>query len=430
MSTTAPLIIDSFAGGGGASHGLELALGRAPDYAINHDADALEMHAANHPGTTHLIEDIWKVSPQRLTAGRPVDVAWFSPDCKHFSRAKGSKPVSSRVRGLAWIVVKWAKQVSPRVIFLENVPEFLGWGPTRDSKPIATRKGETFRRWAAQFVELGYRIEWRVLDSADFGVPTHRRRLYLIARCDGENIDWPEPTHGEGRLPYIPASSIIDWSLPGKSIFGRKRPLVEATMFRIARGLQRYVIEAGDDAFIIRTGHARSDGTTGRTMRGQRLNKPLGTICTSNDKALIVPWISQYYTGVVGKSVSVPLPTVTAIDHNWLAEAHLGQRINPEIIDEVRAFLIKYYGNGIGQPLNGPLHAITTRDRFGLVEVHGKDYHIVDITLRMLQPHELAAAQGFPEDYILTGSKANRTAKIGNSVVPTMAERIVSANVN
>lgn len=423
---TQKLIIDSFAGGGGASTGLEKAIGRSPDYAINHCADALAMHEANHPETVHLIEDVWKVSPAKLVGDRKVDVAWFSPDCRHFSKAKGSKPVSNRVRGLAWVAVKWAKQTQPRIIFLENVEEFQDWGPTRDGKPIKSRKGETFRRWVNQLMELGYRVEWRVLNSADFGAATKRERLYLVARCDGEPIEWPEPTHGEGLLPYVGAHTIIDWSLPGKSIFGRKRPLAEASMFRIARGLQRYVMDAGDDAYIIRSGHA------GMTMRGQRLDKPLGTICTGNDKALIVPWVVQYYGGMTGKEIALPLNTITQIDHHALAQAHIeevGTRVDPEKVDAVYAFLMKYYGNGTGQDLQEPLHTITQKERFAIIEVHGKEYQIVDITMRMLQPHELAAAQGFPEDYVLTGTKANQIARIGNSVVPLMAELIAEANV-
>lgn len=428
------LFIDSFAGGGGASTGILAATGRSPDYAINHCAHALHMHEANHPETHHLVENIWNVVPSDLVDGRLVDLAWFSPDCKHFSRAKGSKPVDSRVRGLAWTVVKWAKQTAPRRIFLENVPEFLEWGPVgKDGKPIKSRKGEIFRRWVRNLRELGYVVDWRTMDAADFGVPTHRTRLYLVARNDGEPITWPEPTHGPGLEPFAPASEIIDWTLPGRSIFCRKKPLVENTMFRIARGLKRYVMEAGDDAYIIRTGHYSNKTGKGRTLRGQRLKDPLGTVCASvNDKALIIPWIVQYYGGMTGKPMSVPLPTVTSTDHNALASVHVSrqvsERVDPAKVDEIRAFCIKYYGTSTGQSLNTSLHTITTKARMGLIEVHGKDYQIVDITLRMLEPHELAAAQGFPKDYVLTGTKANKIAKVGNSVCPKMAEVVVEAN--
>lgn len=431
------LIIDNFAGGGGASTGIAQALGRAPDFAINHDPLALEMHAANHPETQHLIEDVWNVVPEHLTQGQPVEVAWFSPDCRHFSKAKGGKPVSGKIRGLASVVVKWARTARPQVIFLENVEEFLDWGPvdTKTGKPIKARRGQTFRGWVRALEALGYVLDWRVLDAADYGVPTHRKRLFLVARCDGEPIRFPEPTHGPGRQPYVPASSIIDWSIPGKSIFGRKRPLAEASMFRIANGLRRFILEPKhpDDAFIVRTGHARADGKTGRTFRGQRLNKPIGTVCASgNDKALIVPWLCQYYGGMTGKPVSVPLPAITAIDHNAICGAEIVEAVRdrlPPGVDEVRAFLTKYYGTATGQPVASPAHTLTAKARLGLVEVHGKDYQIVDITLRMLQPHELAAAQGLPEGYVLTGTKAQQIAKIGNSVVPEMARRMVESNV-
>ncbi len=430
------LVVDSFAGGGGASTGLERVTGRV-DIAVNHCGAALEMHEANHPDTFHIEEDVWLTSrrAEEVTGGKPVDVLWASPDCRHFSRARGAAPVSARVRTLAWTVVKWAKQARPSVIFLENVPEFTEWGPLdRQQRPIKARVGECFRRWVAALEREGYAVEWRVMDAADYGVPTHRRRLYLVARRDGQPIHWPRPTHGPDREhPYRTAGECIDWSIPGASIFGRKRPLAEASQFRIARGLKRYVMDAGDDAYIIRTGHARADGKSGMTLRGQRLAQPLGTVCASvNDKALIVPWVVQYFGGMVGKSCGVPLPTITAIDHNALAEARVvdavSARTDPRVQD-VRAFLLKYYGTSTGQSLQSPLHAITTRDRFGLVEVHGRDYQIVDITLRMLQPHELAAAQGFPKGYKLLHTKKESIAKIGNSVCPPMAEVIARANL-
>jgi len=432
------LIIDSFAGGGGASTGLEAALGRAPDIAVNHNESALEMHALNHPETLHLLEDVWTIAgkAQELTEGMPVDVLWASPDCRHFSRAKGGAPVSGRVRGLAWTVLKWIKEVRPRVIFMENVPEFEDWGPIgADGKPVKSRKGETYQRFLRSMRGHGYRVETRVLAACDFGVPTTRRRWYLVARCDGQPIGWPEQTHSAdsstGLKPYVGAHTIIDWSVPGRSIFGRKKPLAEASQLRIAKGMKRYVFEAGDDAFIIRTGHASSRTGAGMTLRGQRLDAPLGTVCAGvNDKALVIPWVAQYFGGEVGKPVSVPLPTITNKDHHALVSGIVGERTDPRV-EEVRAFLTKYYGDGTfanAQSLNDPCHTITAKARLGLVEVHGRDYQIVDITLRMLEPHELAAAQGFPEDYALLPTKKDSIAKIGNSVCPRMAELIAAAN--
>lgn len=425
------LIIDSFAGGGGASTGIFQATGRHPDYAINHDPKALEMHKANHPETEHLVQDIWDVDPATLVAGREVELLWASPDCKHFSRAKGSKPVEKNIRGLAWNTIQWAKDTRPEKIFLENVPEFQDWGPlTADGRPDKSRKGETFAQWVAALQELGYEVQWRVLRACDFGAPTTRKRLYVIARCDGKPIVWPVATHGADLEPHVPASECIDWSIPGRSIFGRKRPLAEASMFRIARGMKKYVFEGGDDAFLIRTGHYSNKTGAGRTMRGQRLDAPLGTVCAlGNDKALIVPWIAQYFGGQTGKPVNVPLPTVTSVDHHAL----------------VSTFITKFYGTSTGQSVNAPMPTVTAggnhiglvraflseyfgEDHNGLVSVHGRDYQVTDITLRMLEPHELAAAQGFPKDYVLLGTKSNKIAKIGNSVVPIMAKVLVGAN--
>jgi site-specific DNA-cytosine methylase len=271
------LIVDSFAGGGGASTGIEMALGRSPDIAINHDATALAMHEVNHPATTHLVSDVWEVDPVEVTAGRPVGLAWFSPDCKHFSKAKGGKPVEKKIRGLAWVVVHWANVVAPRVIILENVEEFATWGPLgADNKPCPLQKGLTFKRWLSELERLGYVVEWRELRACDYGAPTLRKRLFLIARCDGEPIVWPVPTHkrvkayrdgradveklGSALVPDVKparvAAEIIDWSLPCPSIFDTAkqikekyglravRPLQKATMARLAKGVRRYVVDA------------------------------------------------------------------------------------------------------------------------------------------------------------------------------------------
>ena len=472
------LIIDNFAGGGGASQGIYQALGIHVDIAINHDEYAIQMHKLNHPETIHLCENIWEVDPVKATKGRPVGFAWFSPDCTHFSRAKGGKPVKKNIRGLAWVVLKWAKSpVRPRVFCLENVTEFQTWGPLdKNNKPDKNLSGKTFKKWKTQLEKLGYVIEYRTLVAADYGAPTIRKRLYLIARCDGQPIIWPKPTHGPGLLPYKTAAECIDWSLPCPSIFERKRELAENTLRRIARGIKRYVIEA-KEPFIFKIGQTGGNsyrsislreplrtivskaedclviphltkyhGLQGGETRAQALNEPVRTIDTSNRFVLVSAFLSKYYNcDKPASSLFEPTPTVTAIDHNALVAAHLtkfygtntGSDMREPVptitasgqhIAEVRAFLTKYHGTGDGQDLREPARTLTAKHRFGLVVVLGIEYQICDIGLRMLQPRELARAQGFPDSYILTGPKSQQVAKIGNSVCPCMAEVLVRAN--
>ena len=333
------LIIDGFAGGGGASLGIAWALGRAPDIAINHDPAAIAMHERNHPSTLHLRDDVWNVSMRDIVAGREVGLVWVSPDCKHFSRAKGSKPVSKNIRSLAWVAIRWAQQVKPRVLMLENVREFEDWGPlvpvfkcrecewlgtkgqaimcrvrsrcprcnslrlreTEESMPDPNRKGLTFRRFVGRLKALGYKVEWRNLNASDFGAPTHRRRLFLIARRDGEPIVWPAPTHGDPKkldstplfdrlLPWRTAAECIDWDLPCQSIFERKRPLKEATLRRIAMGIKRYVIES-ERPFIVRTAH----GEPRRGRGDHSIDEPLKTVAATNDFAVVAPILSKYH---------------------------------------------------------------------------------------------------------------------------------------
>ena len=240
------LVVDNFAGGGGASTGIESALGRPVDIAINHDPVALAMHRANHPDTKHYCENILEVDPREAAAGRPVGLAWFSPDCRHYSRARGGRPRKQSIRGLAWVVIRWAEAVRPRVICLENVEEFQTWGPLDDDgHPIKKLRGQTFRAWLGKLTDLGYVVEYRSLVAADYGAPTTRKRLFLIARCDGQPIVWPSESHGDGRAaPWRPAAEVIDWSLPCPTIFERKRPLADATMSRIAKGIRKYVVDA------------------------------------------------------------------------------------------------------------------------------------------------------------------------------------------
>jgi DNA (cytosine-5)-methyltransferase 1 len=555
------LVVDNFAGGGGASTGIEAAIGRPVDLAVNHWAAAMRVHELNHPGTVHLCEDVFRVSPKKVCAelwrrrgltGAPrVALAWFSPDCTHFSRAKGGKPVSKKIRGLAWVAVRWAKEARPEVIILENVPEFVDWGPlievekkipdlwewhkraNKNSrgvplitakheqayarfvkkrkanpeyewKPDPARKGLTFRRWVGNLRGLGYKVEHRVLVAADHGAPTTRTRLFVVARRDGRPIEWPEPTHvnpreleGQGdlfrsaRQPWRTAAECIDWSIPCPSIFERKRPLVEASEARIAQGVRRYVIEAAEP-FIVTLAHTGDKG-----FRGAALGRPFPTQTRNNQFALVVPtlarhghmdshgrtwtrmdpgegdgehgptrtftdlhgpgrdacaaFLAKHYGGPrppIGQGLERPLGTVTAVDHHGLVAAHLMKLYGTAVGSDLRepmptvtgqgghlaavvAFMVKYYGNERGGvSLDEPMDTVTSKDRLALVTVWigGEPWVIVDIGMRMLQPHELAAAQGFPEGYVLPSNKSEAVALIGNSVPPPVAEALVKAN--
>jgi DNA (cytosine-5)-methyltransferase 1 len=418
--------VDLFAGAGGWSHGWREATGVEPLVAVNHCAHAVHLHRLNHPGTEHFLEDVWSVDPAAAVAGRRVDWLHGSPDCTHFSRAKGGKPREQKIRGLAWVLVDWARASRPRFLSCENVGEFETWGPLdADGQPIKARAGETFGEFVAALRGLGYAVDWRVLCAADFGAPTIRRRLFLVARRDGQPIRWPEPTHGEGRpQPWRTASECIDWSIPCPSIFGRKRPLAPATCRRIAAGIVRFVLQGRP--FLVQTGYGERRGQAPRVLD---LEQPLGTVVAGGAKhALVAAFLQQNFTGMVGKPLRVPVPTITARDHHSLVTANLAGEKSPQ----VAAFLCQYYGTG-GQHsrVDAPLPAVVTRARHGLVtvEIDGVDYAIADIGLRMLEPRELARAQGFPDSYRLEGTKAEQIARIGNSVVPQVAAAIVRANL-
>lgn len=597
------IVVDNFAGGGGASTGIEMALGRGVNIAINHDPEAIAMHRHNHPGTIHLCESVFKIDPEAVTGNQPVGLAWFSPDCTHHSKAKGGAPRSPRLRGLAWVVIRWARRVKPRVIMLENVEEFAEWGPlTQDGKPCPLRKGKTFTLWLNQLRRFGYHVEYRELRASDYGAPTTRKRLFVIARRDGLPIVWPNPTHGpagSGLLPYRTAAECIDWTLPCPSIFERARPLAENTQRRIARGIMKYVVNAAEP-FIVpltHTGDARvhplaepmrtlttanrgelalctpylvdpahgevspsgvrrwGDGarsldnplntvcasggsaalvapTLIQTGYGERprmwrcgacgftydagdlptcgcvkcgsledplaiaaqaprvpgLDKPLGTVVAGGQKhALVTAFLAKHYgdsgqrpgitlsepvatitaadhhalvtahlmtntTGHSGSAVEQPLPTITTGNHQALVTAHIaklrGTNIGHEAGEplqtisahgthfaEVRALLLKFYGTEQDPRLTEPMHTVTTRDRFGLVTVHGEQYAIADIGMRMLQPRELYRAQGFPDSYVIEFqhngkplSKAAQVRMCGNSVCPPIAAALVAAN--
>ena len=518
------IIVDNFAGGGGASTGIELACGRPVTIAINHDPEAIKMHMANHPYTEHYQASVWDIDPETVCKGRPVGLAWFSPDCKHFSRAKGGKPVNKNIRGLAWIVLRWAAKVHPRVIILENVPEFVTWGPVRKGKPVKSKSGHTFRKWLSQLSELGYNIEYRKLKACDYGAPTIRERFFLVARCDGKPIVFPEPTHGNGKglKPYRTAAECIDWTIPCKSIFGRKHPLKENTMRRIAKGLDKFTIKSGNP-YIVTCNHS------GECFRGQGISIPINTITAKCTDGIVSPHISKFYCGITGTDISNPMPTVTAVDHNALTAASLIQYHGETSHSEVRgqaldmpvmtvdaspryaltaAHIVKYYSGDNYSSANAPLHTITTKERNALVESHlcvlrrnedcrteslplptitssgahfaeirteivkytdganlgnwteirdllntycgynmaddeillleinGEKYFIYDIGMRMLEPKELYAAQGFPQDYIIDKdyegkeySRKEQVARCGNAVPPPFAEALVRANL-
>lgn len=395
------LVVDSFAGGGGASTGIEQALGRPVDVAINHDPQAIAMHRINHPSTTHYTESVFKVDPEAITGNQPVGLLWASPDCTHHSKAKGGAPRSPRVRGLAWVVIRWARRVKPRVIMLENVEEFEDWGPLLDDgRPCPERRGTTFRLWVNQLRAAGYAVEWRQLRACDYGAPTTRKRLFVAARRDGLPIVWPRATHGLGLRPYRTAAECIDWSLPCPSIFERARPLAENTMRRIAAGVRRYLMDAANP-FVA----------------------PVGNV---------VAFLAKHYTGVVGQSLTRPIGTVTTVDHHSLVTVSM----HGPHADAARSFITKYYGNerdGLG--LNEPPHTITTVDRFGLVTVRGESNTVSDIGMRMLAPRELYRAQGFPDSYRIDmgadGRALTQRAQVrmcGNSVCPPIAAALVRAN--
>lgn len=425
------MIIDNFAGGGGASTGIELAAGRAVDAAINHDPDAILMHQTNHPQTRHYCESVWDVNPWEVTRGRPVGLAWFSPDCKHFSKAKGSKPVDRNIRGLAWIVLKWAGTVKPRVIILENVEEFQTWGPVRKGKPVKSRRGETFRKWKEQLQALGYEIDHRELVAADYGAPTIRKRFFLIARCDGKPIIWAERTHApkdseevkNGKCkPWRGAAEIIDWTIPCPSIFDTTdeikekygiraiRPLAVNTQKRIARGIEKFVLQ-NKEPFIVPIGYGERKG---QAPRVHDIKEPVSTVVSSGKQYLCQPELSPFIVQVNhkgeqfrGQELKEPIPTITG-KHGYglatpvmtaiavskaeqclampsLIQYHTEQseRVRGQGMDEPImtldaanryglsvAFLSKFYKTGIGQKPDEPLHTVTTSaGHFGIVTV-------------------------------------------------------------
>jgi len=436
------ITVDSFCGGGGASMGIEDAIGRPVDIAINHDADAILMHQLNHPNTKHYSASVWEVDPVKACKGQPVGLAWFSPDCKHFSKAGGGKPVEKHIRGLAWVTMRWAALVKPRIIMLENVEEFKEWGPLIENKkgklvPDKSKLGITFNSFERQLKKHGYQVEYREIRASSIHpTATIRKRFYLIARCDNQPIVWPSIIYGDpkkknlkklGLKKWKIAADIIDWSITAPSIFNRKKPLAEKTLKRIGRGIQRYVIDC-KKPFLV-PDHAKlafiTEFANASSQRNMPIDEPLRTICAEvkgGHFAVVTCNLIKFRKDNIGSSMDEPLHTITAGGN------HFGL---------VTAFLIKYYGEGTGQDIKTPLHTITTKDRFALITIYGTKYVIADIGLRMLQPHELYAAMGFPADYITKFikpsnkrlmTKADEIQRCGNAVCPGVAKTLVELN--
>lgn len=458
------LVVDLMCGLGGASEGIRRALGRSPHVVLNHDPKAIALHELNHADSRHYCEDVRAVSPKEACQGKAVWILWLSPDCRHFSKAKGAAPVSKSVRALANVALDWIDDVRPEIIIVENVPEFVTWGPIdpNTNRPIPEQSGTYFASYVQGMRDRGYCVEYRVLCAADYGAPTSRKRFFLIARSDGKQICWPEPTHGVGRSkPWRTAAECIDWSVSPVSIFGRKRPLAEATCRRIAKGTLRYVL--GGNPYLVTI--PRSDKT-------------------------VAACLTKNYTGVVGQSLDRPLGTITTIDHHSLLAAHLlgidhrGSGESPvwditkpftTITTENRhalsaAYLVQYYGSGSqDQAMGAPLRTIVTKARHSMVaaelgsdligairvarflrkyaksvpttwirirgrlrpvvtmSAQGKTYLLTDLTMRMVLPRELARAQGFGDEFKLEGTQEQQIRRIGNSVPPQFAEALVLA---
>lgn len=464
------ITVDNFAGGGGASTGMGIGINGHVDIAINHDVDAIDMHKLNHPETKHYCESVWDVNPVEACAGRPVGLAWFSPDCKYFSKAKGGQPVDKKIRALAWIAVRWTALVPVRMFMLENVEEFKDWGPLvkvakGKYKPCKERKGEIFNGFKQALTTgmgknnpaykdvyqamfkfnydvkykleiykkikhgLGYTLEHKLLKACDFGVPTTRKRFFLVARNDGKQITWPTPTHGNkgsGLKPFRTIAECIDWSKPMRSIFNRPKPLAENTLKRVFKGLDKYVFNC-DDPFIVPEQASMpfiTEFANASSQRNFAANEPMRTLCAQvkgGHFALVTAHVIKFRGTNTGHSMNEPLHTISAGGN------HLG---------EVRAFLIKYYGTGGAVSVNKPIDTITTKDRFAIVTVKSQQYQVADIFLRMFDPDELFAAMGFPSDYKISHdsngkklSKAKQVARCGNAVCPPVAQALVLANI-
>ncbi|MDD2002492.1 DNA cytosine methyltransferase [Pseudomonas putida] len=530
------IVVDFFCGGGGAGTGLEMGLGRPVTVAKNHSPAAISMHTANHPAARHFTTDVFEGDPDEECQGRPVGWFHMSPDCTHHSQAAGGQPRKREIRNLSWIGLKWAGKKKPRVISLENVKQILQWGPLMAKRDKATgrvmkldgtvaavgervpvqqqflvpdpkRRGITWRRFVHLLEGMGYQVEWRIIKACDFGAPTSRERLFMIARCDGQPIVWPKPTHAKhpakGQQKWRTAADCIDWNVPSKSIFGRKKELAAATLRRVAKGMKKFVLD-NPQPFIVPIANWSGElaqsaneplrtvtswprggsfavaspvmiGAGGPIYAGKPVpaDQPMGTLMTQSHRALVTAFIEQANGGFnttpakgadeplttvtntgsqqrlvtaslatlrrncVGRPVDDLVPTMTAgAEHHALVEYKLSPE-HEEGALRVAAFLISYYGTENISACDAPAPTVTTKDRLGLVTVFvkGTPYVIVDICLRMLQPHELYRAQGFPASYIIDkgadGKPFTKTEQVhmcGNSVSPPPMAALARAN--
>lgn len=429
------LIIDLFAGGGGASTGIEAAIGRPIDIAVNHDPEAIRMYKVNHPETNTLTEDVFEVDLEPYVKGRKVDLLWGSPDCTHFSRARGTKPKEQGIRVLPWAVHKHCKIIKPEMVIMENVEEIQTWGDLDENgRPIKEEAGKEYDRFIQAMIDLGYEFESKVLCAADFGAPTTRTRWYAVFKKNSQP-KWMKQTHNkngdDGKKKWLECGDYINWSNLGKSIFGRKKPLADKTMNRITRGLDKFVVN-NKHPYIVPNKDAYGyliqyhSETNPKEVRGQTLDIPIQTLDTSNRYGLVTAFVTKFYKTGCGQKCDEPLHTITT------SPGHFGV---------VSAWLTKYYGCSTAQGCDVPLDTITTKDRFALtsavIEIDGDLWEVKDIFLRMLQPEELKRLHGFPDEYIIDhdieGKKYSvkeQVAKIGNSVVPLMAQKIVEANMS
>lgn len=462
------MVIDNFAGWGGASQGLFKATGRHPNVAIDHWRTGIRIHTVNHPETEHFVEDVWNVDPTEVCGGQEVGIAWFSPDCTHFSRARGSapdRPKSAKIRALAWVVHRWAKAVFPRIMIIENVKEILTWGPLKDGQPIKEKAGQTWRKWWNRIIRLGYRGAYKSIKAHHHGEATTRERLFIVFRRDEYAPEFPEATHGPGLLPYERAADRLDFSIPCPSIFlsteegkklGIRRPLAEPTLARLGRGFWRHIAEDPEPFIVPGTDGqcptpaaklvsapfvVKNNG--GHENDGQHVREPLDTVTTRDSKSMATGYLVKLRNNCDGGSLKAPLDAITAggTHHgNVRVELVPVDSLDPALLEGAKrcfAFLMKYNGTQQFPDIKGPCPTITTVEGIAVVPVvcvmlADGCYVVVDIGMRMLTPRELARCQGFPESYVLElpgVTKEDQVRGVGNSVCPKVAAAMARANL-